>query len=82
MAGRRAIYTLKLKGEHGIYQLRGAEERTRQGMAETLGDLTGYRAAWVERHVLRPIKVGESSTWGDEFGIGIGSIKLIITRTQ
>lgn len=59
-------------------------EFDRKGTAERIGELTGYKASYIERNWLKGMERGReaSITLGNELGIGIGGIKILVERTR
>jgi len=51
------LYTLKMKGEKQTYAFRGSEQHTLDVICKTLSDMTGYKAEYLKRDLIRPLKI-------------------------
>lgn len=73
-----ALYSLRLAGEDPdtSYSLRGSEQHRAVQMAETIGNLTGYRPEYILGTVLALMRPGTVTT----FKVGISPIRFIIAR--
>jgi hypothetical protein len=87
----KAKYSIKIKGETKVFPLANNDATgdhnlirwyDRKEISEIIGDLAGYKPEYVERRFVRPIKVGQTAKLGHDLGIGLGSIKLLVTREQ
>lgn len=95
MPARKLMFRMWIRGpEKGSRQYALAEggspgfprlfEFDREGTAERLSELTGYKTSYIVKEFLKGMMLGREGriTLGHDLGIGIGGCKIIVERVQ
>lgn len=72
-----AMYRITMKGERHTYSFRGSQEHAAKETCDTLSDLTGNRADYLEAVFVAPLKVGKAA----KLGKSLDPITFIVERS-